>query len=96
MARTPANPTHLTWRKSSYSEGGAGNCVEVAAPIELTDLSWRKSSYSEGGASNCLETADGLGDTVPVRDSKRPEGDILLFSRDAWSRFLAHQAPHHN
>ncbi|MER7485996.1 DUF397 domain-containing protein [Streptomyces sp. NPDC126497] len=25
--------TAITWRKSSYSEGGDGNCVEVAAGL---------------------------------------------------------------
>ena len=64
--------------------------------VGLESLTWRKSSYSDGGPGNCLEMADGLSDTVPVRDSKRPEGDILFFSRDAWSRFLAHQAPDRN
>ncbi|GAA2622509.1 DUF397 domain-containing protein [Streptomyces axinellae] len=64
MARTEANPTDPTWRKSSYSDGGAGNCVEVA---------------------------DGLNDTIPVRDSKRPDGDILHFPHAAWASFLTHQ-----
>jgi hypothetical protein len=29
MSRT-LDPTVVAWRKSSYSEGGDGNCVEVA------------------------------------------------------------------
>ena len=33
-----------TWRKSSYSGGSGGDCVEVA--------SWRKSSYSGGSGGN--------------------------------------------
>ena len=88
MARTPANPTHLTWRKSSYSEGGPGNCVEVAEPLGPDDTPWRKSSYSDGGPGNCVEVGHRLGDTVPVRDSKCAGGDVLVFPRAAWSHFV--------
>ncbi|MEU0384528.1 DUF397 domain-containing protein [Streptomyces chartreusis] len=28
-------------------------------------------------------------DTVPVRDSKTPDGPVLLVTRSAWSAFLA-------
>ncbi|MCF1600274.1 DUF397 domain-containing protein, partial [Streptomyces muensis] len=38
------------WFKSSYSDDGGGNCVEVA-------YTWRKSSYSDGGGGNCVEVA---------------------------------------
>jgi hypothetical protein len=60
--------------------------------MSSTDLSgalWRKSSYSNGQA-NCVEVA-GLGDESPVaavRDSKRPGGASLIFSKEAWRRFI--------
>ena len=47
--------THAIWRKSSYSSGNGGACVEVAA---LNGVMWRKSSYSSGNGGNCVEVAD--------------------------------------
>ncbi|MGY0057618.1 DUF397 domain-containing protein [Streptomyces sp. LZ34] len=50
---------------------------------------WRKSSYS-GQGGNCLEVADRLlPGNVPVRDSKNPQGPVLVFSRDGWSSFVS-------
>jgi hypothetical protein len=72
------------WRKSSYSNGGANNCVEVA-----DSLPWRKSSYSNGGDNNCVEVADcRCAHVVPVRDSKAPNGPVLLVPALAWRTFL--------
>ncbi|MER6712184.1 MULTISPECIES: DUF397 domain-containing protein [unclassified Streptomyces] len=56
---------------------------------DLTTAVWRKSSYSDGGANNCLEVADNCPGTVPVRDSKRPQGPILVFGATSWTSFLA-------
>ncbi|MCF1646247.1 MULTISPECIES: DUF397 domain-containing protein [Streptomyces] len=33
--------------------------------------------------------APGFPDTVPVRDSKNPDGPVLVVSRTAWSAFTA-------
>ncbi|MGA5363157.1 DUF397 domain-containing protein [Streptomyces purpurascens] len=33
--------------------------------------------------------APGFPETVPVRDSKTPDGPVLLVTRSAWSAFLA-------
>ncbi|MFI6401426.1 DUF397 domain-containing protein [Streptomyces sp. NPDC050548] len=57
-----------------------------------TDLSaarWRKSSYSNGTGGECLEVADGVTETVPVRDSKVPNGPVLLLPASAWSPFIS-------
>ncbi|MFF7632557.1 DUF397 domain-containing protein [Kitasatospora sp. NPDC008050] len=51
--------------------------------------SWRKSSYSNGQGGDCVEVADGLRASVPVRDSKDPEGPALTFPAGAWSAFVA-------
>ncbi|MEW2432641.1 DUF397 domain-containing protein [Streptomyces caniferus] len=51
-------------------------------------LAWRKSSYSNGGDANCVEVSDGFPGAVPVRDSKNPEGPVLLFPAAAWSDFI--------
>ncbi|MYS90426.1 MULTISPECIES: DUF397 domain-containing protein [Streptomyces] len=53
-------------------------------------LSWRKSSYSDGGDNNCLEVADGHPGVVPVRDSKQPDGPILVFGESPWASFLTY------
>ncbi|MFI0905904.1 DUF397 domain-containing protein [Streptomyces sioyaensis] len=55
---------------------------------DLVGAVWRKSSYSDGGADNCVEIADGFPGAVPVRDSKNPEGPVLLFPAAAWSGFV--------
>ncbi|GAA3749435.1 hypothetical protein HDA32_001133 [Spinactinospora alkalitolerans] len=47
---------------------------------------WRKSSYS-GGRENCIEVAD-LPDASAIRDSKRPDAAVLVFSTAEWSAFL--------
>jgi hypothetical protein len=49
---------------------------------------WRKSSYSDGGDNNCLEVAHHSPDIVPVRDSKTPDGPILVFGASPWASFL--------
>jgi hypothetical protein len=70
---------HPAWRKSSYSSSQA-NCVEVAA------LGWRTSSYSTS-ASNCVEVALD-GPAIGVRDSKDPDGPVLVTPATNWSQFL--------
>lgn len=57
--------------------------------IELTAVIWRKSSHSNGDGGNCLEVADGLPGLVPVRDSKVPDGNVVVVSARAWKPFVA-------
>ncbi|MFI7138420.1 DUF397 domain-containing protein [Streptomyces massasporeus] len=57
-------------------------------PLDLSTAVWRKSSYSDGGQTNCLEVADDHPGTVPVRDSKNPDGPILVFGATSWTSFL--------
>ncbi|MEU9021416.1 DUF397 domain-containing protein [Actinomadura sp. NPDC048394] len=68
--------TNAKWRRSSYSGPNGGNCVELAG------VSWRKSSYSGSNGGNCIELADAV-DAVAVRDSKDPDGPVLLVTRAA-------------
>ncbi|MFI1565358.1 DUF397 domain-containing protein [Streptomyces sp. NPDC020490] len=70
----------LRWFKSSYSDDGGGNCVEVA-------YDWHKSSYSDGGGGNCVEVAV-CPRAVHVRDSKKADGPHLTVSGEAWAAFL--------
>ncbi|MFI0407819.1 DUF397 domain-containing protein [Actinomadura sp. 3N508] len=50
--------------------------------MELTDAKWRRSSYSGPNGGNCVEVADAAG-VVAVRDSKDPDGPVLLLTRAA-------------
>ncbi|WP_310278268.1 DUF397 domain-containing protein [Haloactinomyces albus] len=47
---------------------------------------WRKSSYSDNGA-DCVEVAFVAGG-VAARDSKDPQGAVLVFDRWRWSAFV--------
>jgi hypothetical protein len=55
-------------------------------PYDLSRAQWRKSSYS-GNTGNCVEVAD-LGDAVAVRDSKDPDGPVLVVTREEWRTFV--------
>ena len=51
----------------------------------IAPTAWRRSSRCEGG--NCLEVAETEAG-IAVRDSKRPDGPLLRFSRLEWAQFL--------
>jgi hypothetical protein len=55
--------------------------------IDSESLAWRKSSYSEGGGE-CVETAVLPDHHVALRDSKQPDGAILLYTAGEWSAFV--------
>ncbi|MFI0780324.1 DUF397 domain-containing protein [Streptomyces sp. NPDC021212] len=75
------------WRKSSYSNQAGGDCVEVAR-LDVDNAAWRKSSYSNQEGGDCLEVGDGVTAVVPVRDSKRPDGPVLIFPAGSWAAFV--------
>ncbi|MET8627012.1 DUF397 domain-containing protein [Kitasatospora sp. NPDC004669] len=82
------NLTAVRWMKSSFSQQG-GNCVEVAVvPLDLAGAQWVKSRHS-GNGGNCIEVAPDAPGVMPVRDSKDPEGAVLLFPIEAWRSFVA-------
>lgn len=54
----------------------------TAVPTEM----WRRSSACSEG-SNCVEVAP-CGNGVAVRDSKRPDGAVLVFDRGAFAGLL--------
>ena len=74
----PERLSSADWRKSSRS-GGQGACVEA---VTL----WRKSTRSSG-TGQCLEAASSQS-RIAVRDSKRPDGPMLMFSEHAWRSFM--------
>ncbi|MEV7773340.1 DUF397 domain-containing protein [Kitasatospora sp. NPDC086791] len=51
-------------------------------------LAWRKSSYSGDNGGNCIEVAPGFPGLVPVRDSKDPQGPVLVFPDSSWGAFI--------
>jgi hypothetical protein len=87
------------WRKSSHSNGGTNNCVEVGVwrtssysnggtntCVEVG--AWRKSSHSNGGMNNCVE----VGGAVPgvlIRDTTHRAGTVLAIPATAWRTLLA-------
>ncbi|MEU9618107.1 DUF397 domain-containing protein [Streptomyces sp. NPDC087228] len=77
--------TGAQWRKSSYSGTSGGECVECTV---TGDAAWRKSSYSGNTGGECVEVADGRPCAVPVRDSKNPDGPVLVVGADAWQTFV--------
>ncbi|MEV6545164.1 DUF397 domain-containing protein [Streptomyces sp. NPDC051665] len=85
MASTGPDLSTGVWRKSSYSNGTGGDCVEVAGAFPGAAL-WRASSNSSGG--DCVEVRDDLPGVVPVRDSKGPHGSALLILAPAWASFV--------
>lgn len=56
--------------------------------IDLTTASWRKSSHSNQDGGACVEVSDDFPSVVPIRDSKRPEGAVLLFPAAGWTAFV--------
>ncbi|GHJ39832.1 DUF397 domain-containing protein [Streptomyces sp. TS71-3] len=52
---------------------------------------WIKSSYSDGSGGACVEFSRTLirdHRLVPVRDSKAPQGPVLVFPAGIWTSFV--------
>ena len=65
--------TGAAWRKSSFSGGNGGACVEVAI---LPGAAVKGDGEAGGGV-------------VALRDSKNPTGPVLVFTVDEWRTFTA-------
>ncbi|MDQ0943662.1 DUF397 domain-containing protein [Streptomyces sp. V1I1] len=74
------------WRKSTYSDGDGGECVEVA--YDFPGAAWRKSTHSDGTGGDCVEVLDNIPGVVPVRDSKNPDGPVLVIGAASWTAFV--------
>jgi hypothetical protein len=55
--------------------------------VDPDGATWRKSSFSNGTGGECVEVADLHGGRA-IRDSKHPEGPILVFPREGWRAFV--------
>jgi hypothetical protein len=51
---------------------------------KTADLNWRKASYSGNGGGNCVEIAALPNGGRAVRDSKDPNGTVLILSAAQW------------
>ncbi|AXG77528.1 DUF397 domain-containing protein [Streptomyces paludis] len=56
--------------------------------IDLSTAVWRKSKRSNTDGGECVEAATNFPGTVPVRDSKHPQGPALLFPTPAFTTFI--------
>ncbi|MFI9586557.1 DUF397 domain-containing protein [Streptomyces sp. NPDC052236] len=77
----------VTCRKNSYTNGEGGLCVEVAQDFPGA-ARWRKSNHSDATSGERLGVANIPG-IVPVRDSKRPHGPVLLIPAHSWAPFIS-------
>ncbi|KOT76393.1 hypothetical protein ADK70_38440 [Streptomyces rimosus subsp. pseudoverticillatus] len=61
------------------------------APDVAADDEWQKSSYSTQEGGSCVELARRTCVTgkIAIRDSKDTDGPALLFSKEAWTRFVS-------
>ncbi|GAA4007681.1 hypothetical protein GCM10022232_54910 [Streptomyces plumbiresistens] len=67
--------------------GGKG--TSIMNSHDLSAAMWIKSSHSGANGGDCIEVAPGFRTVVPVRDSKTPDGPVLLLSRTAWAAFTS-------
>jgi len=50
---------------------------------------WQKSSFSNSPQGDCIEVASNLDGIIALRDSKNPDGPVLLHTPHEWKNFLA-------
>jgi hypothetical protein len=60
--------------------------VSARGEIELS-TAWRKASASNGTSGNCVEAALTTTGNIAVRNSRDPDGPVLLFTPAEWAAF---------
>ncbi|MFJ4657288.1 DUF397 domain-containing protein [Nocardia sp. NPDC088792] len=58
-----------------------------ATRLDRSELSWRKSTFSNP-SGNCVELAPMTDGQVAVRNSRDPEGSIIVYTRPEIDAFL--------
>lgn len=61
---------------------------DPARHLDRTFGEWRKSSFSNPNGNQCVEVAVST-DAVALRDSKNPDGAVLVFNHGEWTAFVA-------
>lgn len=56
--------------------------------VDLSRVVWRKGSRSDNSGPYCVEVARLPDGRVGLRDSKHPDGPVLLFTDGEWEAFL--------
>ncbi|WP_405815826.1 DUF397 domain-containing protein [Streptomyces sp. NBC_01390] len=56
--------------------------------LELNSAHWRRSSYSNASGGACVEITEDLPGLVPVRDSKNPQGPVVVVPAATWDTFV--------
>ena len=55
--------------------------------VDLASVNWQQSSRSGPYSDNCVEIAFFNGG-IAMRDSKHPDGPVLLFTQGEWDAFV--------
>jgi hypothetical protein len=77
--------SRAVWRKSSYSNGTGGSCVEVAA-VSRKDGEASEDRIEIFPFTGLMNDPEGQ---IAVRDSKDPHGPVLAFSLRQWLAFTS-------
>lgn len=73
----------------NMAEGGTTvGRTTMGAKSNVPGAVWRRSSKCDNSSGNCVEIAELPGATA-IRDSKDPEGPVLVYPRNEWSAFVA-------